>query len=48
MPSPATISASAVRLHARNVRSFAKVNRASGSVPLSPSDSFPTADFYQN
>src|SRR5215470_9998926 len=38
MASPPTISASDVRLHARNVRSLAKVKRASGSAPspLSP------------
>src|SRR5690348_1964914 len=34
-PRPATTSASAVRLQARNVRSLAKVNRGSGSVPSS-------------
>src|SRR5262249_53625389 len=34
-PSPATTSASAVRLQARNVRSLAKVNLGSGSVPSS-------------
>src|SRR6476659_7588882 len=34
-PRPDTTSASAVRLQARNVRSFAKVNRGSGSVPSS-------------
>src|SRR5215831_5509705 len=33
MPSPATTSASAVRLQARNVRSLANVNLGSGSVP---------------
>src|ERR1700689_214455 len=33
MASPATTSASAGRLQARNVRSFAKVNLGSGSVP---------------
>src|SRR5580700_2755906 len=31
MPRPATMNASAVRVQARKVRSFAKVNRASGS-----------------
>ena len=34
-PRPATTSASAVRLQARNVRSLAKVNLGSGSVPSS-------------
>ncbi|MGO9079279.1 MAG: hypothetical protein ACLQDY_09595 [Streptosporangiaceae bacterium] len=33
MPSPAATSASAVRFQARNVRSLASVNRASGSRP---------------
>src|SRR6266496_1010303 len=35
MASPATTSATAVRFHARKVRSLAKVKRASGSVPSS-------------
>ncbi len=35
IPSPATTRASAVRLQARKVRSFANVNRGSGSVPSS-------------
>ncbi len=35
MPSPATTRASAVRFQARNVRSLARVNRASGSIPAS-------------
>src|SRR6266568_542939 len=35
MASPATTSATAVRFHARKVRSLAKVKRASGSVPPS-------------
>ena len=36
--SPAVTSASEVRLQARNVRSLAKVNRASGSVSVSPAE----------
>src|SRR6266540_6817503 len=35
MASPATTSATAVRFHARKVRSLAKVKRASGSTPRS-------------
>src|SRR6266511_3342136 len=35
MASPATTSATAVRFHARKVRSLAKVKRASGSIPCS-------------
>src|SRR6266542_4126659 len=35
MASPATTSATAVRFHARKVRSLAKVKRASGSTPSS-------------
>src|SRR6266536_2577346 len=35
MASPATTSATAVRFHARKVRSLAKVKRASGSTPCS-------------